>query len=507
MVTTPHHAASEAGAIVLRRGGTAIEAVIAAGAALSVLYPHFCGLGGDAIWLVADGQGKRDAIMGIGQAAAELPALDTTPERGPLSALTTAALVDSWGVALDYSRTNWGGRERLAALLEDAITLAERGFPVSRSQTYWHEFRRGQIETWSTAAMAFPPHGVQHQPALAETLKQIATHGCRAFYEGELAAKLAAGLEAAGSPIRRRDLEQTQARVEAPLSLRYRDVELLAPPPPTQGITTLAIMGILNKFPMQDLDPDSADFYHLCVEAVKQAFLDRGQIADPDQVGQHCADWLASEHLAAKATAIDPRRALPWPARFQTGDTAYLAAVDSQGRSASMLQSIYYDWGSGVLLPDTGVLWQNRGAAFSTDPASPNYLAPGKRPFYTLNPGMALRHGKPWLLYGTQGADGQPQTLSVLISRLVDSGLDPLQALAAPRFLLGRTFSDSRDNLKIEERAGAPVIADLMARGHEAVTLPALSPIAGQAGIIRIGMDGWIDGAHDPRSDGCAVAV
>ena len=507
MVTTPHQAASAAGAKVLRRGGTAIEAVIAAGAALSVLYPHFCGLGGDAIWLVADQAGGRDTIMGIGQAAADLPRLDVIPERGPLSTLTTAALVDSWGVALDYSRDRWNGAENLETLLEDAIQLAAEGFPVSQSQAYWHAYRRGDIDSWTTMAETFVAHGHQRQPALAETLRRIALRGSREFYEGKLARSLAASLEAAGSPIRLTDLERTRARVVAPLSLRYRDTELLAPPPPCQGITTLAIMGILQAFDMQAVDPASTDFFHLCVEAVKQAFLDRGEIADPEHVAQHCADWLAQKHLAAKSAAIDPIKAMPWPARFQAGDTAYLAAVDGEGRTASVLQSIYYDWGSGVLLPETGILWQNRGAAFSTDPASPNLLAPGKRPFYTLNPGMALRDGKPWLLYGTQGADGQPQTLSVLLSRLIDFDFGPLQALAAPRFLLGRTFSDTRDNLKIEETVAPEVLDELRARGHEAVALPELSPLAGQAGIIRIGSDGWIEGAHDPRSDGCAVAV
>ena len=507
MVTTPHHAASEAGAKVLRRGGTAIEAVIAAGAALTVLYPHFCGLGGDAIWLVADRAGRRDAIMGIGQAAENLPKLETIPARGPLSALTTAALVDSWGEALRYSHAHWGGTENLSSLLEDAIELAAAGFPVSRSQRYWHEFRKGEIGGWSNVSTFFATEGIQRQPQLASVLERLATHGHREFYEGEVAGRIAAGLEAAGSPIRRRDLEKTSAKIVAPLSLTYRDLELLAPPPPSQGVTTLSIMGILSHFAMRNVDPASADFYHLCVEAVKQAFLDRGRIADPDHVAQDCAAWLADAVLARKAGAIDRKAALPWPARFRNGDTVYLAAVDGNGRSASVLQSTYYDWGSGVLLDDTGVLWQNRGAAFSTDPASPNVLAPGKRPFYTLNPGMGLRDGRPCLLYGTQGADGQPQTLTVLLSRLIDHGFDPLAALSAPRFLLGRTFSDAKDNLKIEETAGAEVLNALSRRGHETVALPALSALAGQAGIIRIGEDGWIDGAHDPRSDGCAIGI
>lgn len=507
MITTPHPLASEAGAKILRRGGTAIEAVIAAGAALTVVYPHFCGLGGDAIWIIADGEGRRKAIMGIGQAAAQLPQLDIIPARGPLSALTTAAVVDSWGQALDFSRSHWGGTESLGSLLNDAILLAAEGFPVSQSQQHWHAFRRGEIESWPGVARHFGAQGQQRQPELAVVLEAIALHGHRTFYEGETGQRIAHGLEKAGSPLRMEDLEKTTATLAEPISLSYRGIELLAPPPPSQGVTTLTIMGILSNFPMQDVDPTSVDFYHLCVEAVKQAFLDRGQIADPDVVAQDCANWLATHVLSAKAAAINPEMAMPWPHRFQTGDTVYLAAVDAKGQSASVLQSTYYDWGSGVLLPDTGLLWQNRGAAFSTDPASPNVLAPGKRPFYTLNPGMGLKNGSPHLLYGTQGADGQPQTLTVILSRLIDYGLDPLAALSAPRFLLGKTFSDSRDTLKIEDSVGSTVLAALAARGHDVMPIATLSALSGQAGVICRTENGWLQGAHDPRSDGCAIGI
>lgn len=507
MVTTPHHTASEAGAKVLRRGGTAIEAVIAAGAALTVLYPHFCGLGGDAIWIVADGSGRRQTIMGIGQAAQHIPALDAIPQRGPLSALTTAALVDSWGEALLYSSANWQGTESLAALLADAIELAAQGFPVSQSQKHWHAFRAAEISKWPGFDNHFVTEGIQRQPQLASVLERIALYGHREFYEGELAQRIANALETAGSPIRLGDMQKTAAKMVEPISMIYRGIELLAPPPPSQGVTTLEIMGILSNFEMANAHPSSVGFYHLCVEAVKQAFLDRGRIADPDFVAQNCGEWLNTLNLSGKAAEIDRENALAWPLTYRHGDTVYLAAVDNEGRCASVLQSTFYDWGSGVLLGETGILWQNRGAAFSADPMSPNVLAPGKRPFYTLNPGIGLRDGKPHLLYGTQGADGQPQTLTLLLSRLIDHRFDPLSALSAPRFLLGRTFSDTRDNLKIEASVGDEVIGTLHAMGHETITIPGLSALAGQAGVIRLNSDGWIDGAHDPRSDGCAIGI
>jgi len=505
MVTSPHWRATEAGVAVLRRGGNAIEALVAAGAALSVLYPHFCGLGGDAVWMVSDASGAVQSFMGIGQAGENVGGISQIPLRGPNSTLTTAGLVDSWEVALDHSAREWLGKERLPELLGDAITLAHEGFPVSPSQRFWHEFRRDECAAWPGFAQLFRGEGKQRQPQLARTLRHIADEGARSFYEGELARRIAKGLADAGSPLTARDLAKTGTHTEAPISLGYRDLTLFAPPPPTQGVTTLGIMGVLQHMPMPGLSYKGAEYYHCIVEAVKQAFLDRHQIADGDAPTDLAAHLLAPGRLAAKAKAVDPSKALYWPQPYRSGDTALLAAADAKGNCASLLQSIYFDWGSGVVVGDTGVLWQNRGAAFSLDSQSGNCLAPGKRPFYTLNPGLALRNGRPCLVYGTQGADGQPQTLALLLSLLVDHGLGPLEALSRPRFLLGRTFSDARDSLKIEANVGAELIEGLSARAHEVSVIAALSQLAGQAGIIRI--EGSIEGAHDPRSDGGAIGV
>lgn len=508
MIVAPHWLASEAGAAVLKRGGNAIEAVIAAGAALAVLYPHFCGLGGDAVWMLSDETGTVSTLTGIGQATENAGHIRQIDLRGAGSTLTTACLVDSWDQLIDLSRESWNGRERLARLLEPAILLAEDGFAVSPSQRFWHAFRAGELEAWPGFSPLFTGDGLQRQPELARTLRLIALNGARDFYEGELASRIADGLAETGSPLTAADLKATRARFETPLSIPYRDVTLHAPPPPTQGITTLGIMGVLEHFDVAATKAGSAEHYHLLVEAVKQAFLDRHRIADPmADSAASMGGLLDAGRLADKARAIDTGKALPWPALWRPGDTSFLAAVDDEGRTASVLQSIYFDWGSGVVAGDTGILWQNRGAAFSLDPASPNRIAPGKRPFYTLNPGLALKDGRPRFVYGTQGADGQPQTLSLLISLLVDHGLDPALALAAPRFLLGKTFSDSRDSLKLEENAGPEVFAALEAMEHVTSPIGALSPLGGQAGIIRIDTDGRLTGAHDPRSDGGAIGL
>jgi oxamate amidohydrolase len=511
MVASPHRLATRAGAKILAAGGNAIEAAIATGAAIGVLYPHFCGLGGDSVWLVADREGRRTCFLGIGQAAANLPAFDgPIPTRGPLSMLTSACTVDSWGRAYDYSAREWGGATSFPTLLADAIAHAREGFPVSKSQSFWLGFRARDAATWPGFAKVFMREGASkagslfRQEGVAQALEDVAQDGPRSFYEGALAQRIAAGLAAAGSPLTAADLAATQTREVAPLSLSYRGVELLAPPPPTQGVSTMAIMGVLAHFDLAARQAGGADHIHLCVEAVKRAFLTREAIADPDFVAQPVADWLSEERLAEAAKTIAMDRALDWPQPFRTGDTVFYGAVDAEGRSVSVLQSIYFDWGSGVPVGETGILWQNRGAAFSVQPGHPNCLAPGKRPFYTLNPGLALRDGKPALVYGTQGADGQPQTLSMVLTRLIDFGEDPQAALAGPRFLLGKTFSDSRDSLKIEEDCGANVLADLAARGHQLSPIEPRNPLAGQAGAIVIDPDGALRGAHDPRGEGDA---
>lgn len=500
-VTTPHPLATEAGMAVLRAGGTAPEALIAAGAMLTVVTPHFCGLGGDAVWLVADSQGDQRAFLAIGQGIDRPAPAAPLPLRGPGAILTTAAVVDGWRHALDYSANALGGLGRWGDLLAPAIAVARDGFAVTPSQEFWAGFRAGEIAGWPgfeglfvQNGRALPAGHLLRQPDLARSLRLIADHGPAEFYSGDLARRIIQGLRDAGALISAADLARTRTREAKPLAQNYRGLTLLAPPPPTQGLTTLQIMGILSRFDLSGLMPGSADHLHLCVEAVKRAFLDRGIIADPRGAPVPCERLLGAAHLDRHAASIAPGQAMAWPHDWQHGDTVFLGAMDERGNAASVLQSTYFDWGSGVVAGDTGIIWQNRGAAFSADPSHPNAFAPGKLPFYTLNPGIALRDGRPAFAYGTQGADGQPQTLSMLLTRLIDFGQPPATALAGARFLLGRTFSDQRDSLKIEEHAGAGTIAALAARGHQVSGIPALSPLAGQAGVVTRDR-----GHHDPR--------
>ena len=516
MVTSPHALATQCGVKVLEEGGNAVEATIATVAALCVTYPHFCGLGGDAFFIIADTKGQIQNISGIGQAAQNTSGYaGSIPLRGPRSALTTAGLVDALRCAWDIS-TQMGGRASWASLLQPAIELARDGHAVSASERFWLGFRSAQAEEMPDVFSAFSSAGrvselgtVRQQPQLARTLELLADRGPRDFYEGSLAGRLAQGLINAGSPLTATDLALTRARVEEPLRLPYRGGTLIAHRPPTQGITTLQIMGILERFDLRSIPEGSADYYHLLVEAVKQAFLYRNRyLADPEHANVPVDMLLSAAHLDAQAGAIDLHHALDWPHHFQTGDTVYVGARDVHGNAVSALATVYFDWGSGVMAGDTGVLWHNRGAAFSLEPNHPNVLAPGKRPFHTLNPGMYLKDGQPRIIYGTQGADGQPQTLAAILTRMIDYRMDPLSALTQPRFLLGKTFSDPGDSLKLESDVPLSVQTELARRGHQLRTVDAQSPLMGHPGAILFDPEsGLMLGAHDPRSDGLAIGV
>lgn len=517
MVTSPHELSTKAGLDVLKSGGNALEAAIAIAACLNVTYPHFSGFGGDGFMIISDRNGKVRTLSGIGQAPAILPTYSgTIPVRGPQSMLTTAANVDTLGKAFDISRNELAGTKSWAELLKPAIGFARNGFPVSPSERFWMDFRLKEMNELPGVAQNFMIDGkvpevgqLFKQLQLADTLEMLAVRGYRDFYDGKLAERIAQGLKSAGSPLTATDLAATQARIEPPLRVAYRDGVLLANQPPTQGITTLEIMGILDRFDLKKFPEGSADYYHLLVEAVKRAFIDRNNyVADPEFVDVPSAKLLSKANLDQRASSIRMEHALAWPHVFKTGDTVYIGAADAQGNSVSMLQTVYFDWGSGVMAGDTGILWHNRGASFSLKPDHPNVLQAGKRPFHTLNPGMYLKNDKPHILYGTQGADGQPQTLTTILTRMIDYGMDPMTALSKPRFLLGKTFSDSRDTLKLEKDAGEEVFQELARRGHEMSVISAQSPLSGHPGAIVIDQKtGMFSGAHDPRSDGRALGV
>jgi len=514
MMTAPHHLAAQAGLAVLRDGGNAVEAMVAAAATIAVVYPHMNAIGGDGFWLIAEPGAAPVAIEACGPAAAAAtPALYRAhghaeiPARGGLAALTVAGTVSGWQLALDHA-ARWGKALPRARLLEDAIHHARAGIAVTASQ------RRYSVAKWDELAdqpgfrAVFAPTGAPPEtasrlanPALAASLERLAAAGFDDFYRGDLARMLAADLARAGSPLVLADLAGYRARLVAPLSLALPCGRLWNLPPPTQGLASLMILGIFSRLEVSEADGFA--HVHGLVEATKRAFAVRDRhIADPDVRTVDPAGFLAGVALAEAAAAIDPRRAAPWGGAPAAGDTVWLGAIDRAGRAVSFIQSLYWEFGSGVVGRDSGVLWQNRGASFRLEAGAANALAPGRRPFHTLNPAYArLKDGRQ-LVYGTMGGDGQPQTQAAVFSRYALFGQDLQRAVSAPRWLLGRTWGSPSVTLKLEARWPERLVAALTAAGHPIEMVEAHSDLVGHAGAVAQLPSGMLEGASDPRSDG-----
>ncbi|MBS9476971.1 gamma-glutamyltransferase family protein [Ancylobacter radicis] len=520
MVTSPHHLASEAGLRVLREGGNAVEATIAMAAALAVVYPHMTAIGGDGFWLIGAPGEQPVGIEACGRAASTAtPALyaqaghASIPQRGPLAANTVAATVAGWGEALALSAER-GGRMPLARLIEDAAWHAENGFPVTLSQHALTAEKMSELVGAPGFADAFlvggaaPATGsVMRLPALGQTLRRLGREGTESFYRGAIARDIAADLAQAGTPVSAADLAACTARRVAPLSVRlgapFPGMTLYNFPPPTQGLASLMILALFARLGVTQ----GEGFAHLhgLVEATKQAFLVRDRVVgDPEAMNEDPRAFLADDVLDRLAARIDPARALPWPAPPSAGDTVWLGAIDGNGLAASFIQSIYFEFGSGVVLPQTGIVWQNRGSSFQLSGEGPRVLAPGRKPFHTLNPAMASFDDGRHMVYGTMGGEGQPQTQAALFSRYALFGQDLQQAITAPRWLLGRTWGAETVTLKLEDRFPPALIDALRAAGHEVERVGAHDPMMGHAGAIARHADGRLEGASDPRSDGAA---
>lgn len=444
MAAAPHALASQSALAVLREGGNAIEAMVAAAATIAVVYPHMNSIGGDAFWLIrAPGQPVRglDACGAAAGAASRdwyrARGIERSiPFRGGVAANTVAGTVSGWGAALELARA-----------------------------------------------------------------------GLADFYRGDVARSLADGLARAGSPLSLADLQAHQAAWREPLSLRHSLGTLYNMPPPTQGLVSLAILGILDRIGIAAMDPEGADFVHAAVEATKQAFAVRDRhVTDPARMRVDPTELLADAELARMRAAIDPAKAAPWGAGRGPGDTIWMGVVDGAGCAVSFIQSVYHEFGSGLVLADTGVAWQNRGCSFSLDPAALNCLEPGRKPFHTLNPAMALLDDGRTIVYGNMGGDGQPQSQSAVFARIAVFGMEPQAAITAPRWLLGRTWGRPSETLKLESRFPAQTFDELRRRGHDVEAVQPFDEAMGHAQAIVARAGGVLEGGADPRGDGVVAA-
>ncbi len=514
-VAAPHHEAELAGASVLAEGGNALEAAVATAAALTAVYPHMTGLGGDGFWLIAE-PGKLPVGIRACGPSARAATLNwyrdrghtAVPPRGPEAALTVAGAVSGWSLALELSKS-WGGTVPLERLLADARILALRGAPVSRSQAALTQAKWDELSPQPGFAGAFAPDGPPSegrlliQPRLASVLERLARHGLDDFYRGDLARSMASDLQALGSPLTFDDFAAYHAAFVEPLSVDLSVGTVWNLPPPTQGVSSLAILALFDRLGVTDAEGFA--HVHSLVEATKKAFAWRNaHVGDPSQMTADPRGFLESAHLDALARSINPKEASPWPQTALPGDTVWFGVVDDQGRAVSGIQSLYWEFGSGVVLPQTGLLWQNRGASFTLTPG-PNSLQPGRLPFHTLNPALArLKDGRT-VVYGTMGGEGQPQTQAAFLTRYAWFGQPLAKALDAPRWLLGRTWGEDTFSLRLESRFSTATVWALMEADHPVEMVEAYDDRMGHAGAVVGHAGGATEAAHDPRADGKGV--
>jgi gamma-glutamyltranspeptidase len=515
MVTAPHHLASQSGLAVLREGGTAVEACVATAAALAVVYPHMNSIGGDGFWLIAEPDGRVRTIDACGRAA-QAASLDlyagfeAAPWRGPLAANTVAGAISGWRQALSGD----GGGLPLERLLRDAIHYANHGVAVTAGGAQIAASKSAELRGQPGAyAAIFEPQGrplqereVLKQPALAATLSALAAEGLDGFYTGALARSIASDLASLGSPVSLDDLARHSASRPEPLTVRIRGAQLYNMAPPTQGAASLLILALFDR--LQAEGADSFAHVHGLVEATKQAFLFRDRhIGDPAHMTADpqalLDDAPALDRMAAR---IDPARALPWPRPAAMGDTVWFGAMDGRGQAVSCIQSTYFEFGSGLVLPNSGITWQNRGASFRLAADGWNALGPGRKPFHTLNPAMARFADGRLMAYGTMGGEGQPQTQAALFSRYARFAVPLQQAVTAPRWLLGRTWGDVSTTLKMEDGFAPELYDQLRQAGHDVEQVAPCNSMMGHAGALVRYPSGLLEGAADPRSDGAVAA-
>ena len=514
IVAAPHYLAAEAGLDLLKAGGNAIDAAIAASATLQVVYPFVCGLGGDIFMLIYEASsGKLYGLNGSGRSA-QAASIARYHELGyahmptfGIHSVTVPGCASGWDAAAQRF-----GRLGLAQALAPAIAYAEEGFAVgpglhsALTQGSMHaEVHRSWHDHFLPQGTIPPVGSVMRFPTLARTLRTIAREGSATFYQGAIAEQIATFFAQEGGLITREDLATHQSEWVTPLSVPFAGLQVYELPPNTQGVTALQMLGILDRLTL-GAHPLAVETVHPAVEAKKLAFADRAAyLTDPAYMRVDPAALIAADYLTERSQRIDPTRTQPSPAAGGfSGDTIYLCAADREGNVVSLIQSNYMGFGSGVVVDDTGIVLQNRGAYFSLDPAAANALAPAKRTLHTLIPSMALRNGRPALVFGTMGGDGQAQTHLQVYTAIARFGLNIQQAIEMPRWL--HAAGNGQETLLVEKRFPTETVEALRQRGHIVQVGDAWLTTMGYAqGIIFDPTTGVMQGGSDPRAEGIAA--
>lgn len=518
MVATSQPLAAQAGLQTLLAGGNAVDAAVATAGMLAIVEPTGTGLGGDCFALVytaatrslraLNGSGRAPAALDV----ARLNALGWTamPQRGALT-VTVPGAVDAWARLVAEH-----GRMPLAEVLAPAIATAEKGYPVS--ELIARAWRAGAplLALHPAAREHFLPGGDApragtrvRQLGQARALRQIAEGGAEAFYRGPIADAIVASVKAAGGCLDHADLASHASAWDAPIATRFHGLDVWQCPPNGQGLAALVALAVAHGWDLPALPWGSGEWMHRLIEAMRLGFADaHAWVADPAFAAAPVATLLAPAYADARRALVRSDRAMPAPASGipRGSDTVYLAAVDGDGNACSLINSNYMGFGSGIVAGWTGIPLQNRGAGFTLEAGHPNRLAPGKRPFHTIIPGMATRTGDGTLFacFGVMGGHMQPQGHLQVLAAIRCAAMDPQRALDAPRFQI---VPDGR--IALEPWFSDHLRDDLAARGHALIpreATPAMSTFGGGQ-VIAVSEDGVRIGGSDPRKDGCAVAA
>jgi gamma-glutamyltranspeptidase/glutathione hydrolase len=476
-VTSGHRLASEVGLAVLRNGGNAMDAAITMAAVLAVTRPHANGLGGDMFLLYYESatgrvhglnsSGWSGTRAGISEVRAVLGDVDAMPPDGPLT-VTVPGAVRGWGMALErFGSITW--REAL----NPAVQIAVDGLPVSERLAADIAAQEQKLARDAEAARIYLPGGmppsagaILEQEDLASTLEMLSERGPDGLYTGEMGERIARAVTEGGGFLDPQDLSEYQPQWVDPIRTGYLGFEAVALPPNTQGLALLEELAILRAFDLRSMGHNSADYLHTVAEAIRLAVLERdANVADPAAMRVSVADLLDSVRIAGLGATIRPSGSAPGAdVAVRGGDhpnTVYASAVDANGNAVSLIQSLYQWFGSGMVVPETGIVLHNRGALFALDPAHPNALTPRKLPYHTLCPAMVLREGAPWLVFGTPGGDGQTHTLTQVLNNILLFGMTPQQAIDSPRL---RRLPNG--DLAVENGIPETALAELRERGY-----------------------------------------
>lgn len=523
MVCACHPLAVEVGLEILRKGGNAVDAAIGVNAALGVLEPMSCGIGGDLFAIVYNAKEKK--LYGL-NASGRAPALATPeyfasrgltsiPEKGPLS-WSVPGCVNGWQVLRDRL-----GSKPLAEILEPSITYAEKGAPVPEVIASYWKASESKLNADPGSRAVFLPRGIAlsqgeifRNPALAKTYRSIAKDGAKAFYQGEIAKKFDQYSREMGGLIRYEDLASDKPTWVDPISTTYHGVEILELPPNGQGLAALQMLNTLENYDVARMGFSSPEYWHLYIEAKKLAFADRARLyADPDFSAVPIRELASKSYAKSRLGLIKPDSVLEnipvGDPKLGKSDTTYLCVVDKDRNCVSLIQSNYNGFGSGNTPPDLGFAIQNRGTLFALDKNHPNVLVPGKRPFHTIIPAMALKDKQPWLVFGVMGADMQPQGHVQVLVNLIDFGMNLQAAGDAPRLEHRGSATpkgdpaDGSGTVLVENGMPKSVLDGLKKLGHKTRTVQTNS--GGYQAILIDPKTGMLQGATESRKDGIAA--